>query len=101
MAVYFIVEIATAAGNKKDYAKYIGKVRPVVEKYKGKYLARGGKVTAVFGNWDPERMILIEFPSSEDVRQWLNSPEYLAIAPLRENSVSTRAVMIEGCGDDC
>jgi len=96
MAVYFIVEIKTKDGNEGTYAKYIEQVRPIVEKYKGRYLARGGKITPIFGNWNPERVIIIEFPSEENVKQWLDSPEYKGIAVLREASTITRAIMVEG-----
>ncbi|MFA5063690.1 MAG: DUF1330 domain-containing protein [Candidatus Omnitrophota bacterium] len=96
MAVYFIVEIKTKDENKEAYAKYIEQVRPIVEKYKGRYLTRGGKITSIFGNWNPERIIIIEFPSQENVKEWLNSPEYKGIAILREASTVTRAIMVEG-----
>jgi len=91
-----MVEIKIKNDGKENYAKYIEKVRPIVEKYKGKYLSRGGKITPVFGNWEPERIILIEFPSAEDVERWLDSAEYKEIAALRRNSTITKAVMLEG-----
>ena len=97
MPVYFIVEIKTKSENKNLYSRYVAEVRSIVEKYKGKYLARGGKVTPVFGDWNPERIVVIEFPSSEDLWRWLGSPEYKEIAILRENSAVTRAIIVEGC----
>ena len=97
MPVYFIVEIKTKSENKEAYAEYIAKVRPIVEKYKGHYLVRGGKVAPVFGDWNPERMIIIEFPSAGDVEKWLASAEYRQVAPLREGSTVTRAIILEGC----
>jgi len=97
LSVYFIVEIKTKNRSKDTYEKYIKKVRFIVEKYKGRYLSRGGKVTPIFGNWDPERIILIEFPSAEYVGRWLNSPEYKKIAGLREQSTITKAIMVDGC----
>jgi uncharacterized protein (DUF1330 family) len=96
MPVYFIVEIKTKNENKDIYAKYIEKVRSIVEKHKGRYLSRGGKVTPIFGDWNPERIIIIEFPSAGHVEQWLDSPEYKEIAVLRENSTITKAIMVEG-----
>jgi len=96
MAVYFIVEIKTKDENKEAYAKYIEQVRPIIEKYKGRYLTRCGKITSIFGNWNPERIIIIEFLSQENVKEWLNSPEYKGIAILREASTVTRAIMVEG-----
>jgi uncharacterized protein (DUF1330 family) len=97
MPAYFIVEIKTKSEDKASYAEYIAKVRPIVEKYGGRYLARGGRVIPVFGGWDPERIIVIEFPCAEDVRKWLDSAEYKNIAGLREKSTLTKAIIVEGC----
>lgn len=98
MAVYLIIAICIRdQAAKAHYAQYIEKVRPIVEKHGGRYLTRGGKITPVAGDWKPERIILIEFPSADHVKQWWNSPEYKAIAGLRENSTTAQAVIVEGC----
>lgn len=57
---------------------------------------RGGKVTPLSNNWDPERIILIEFSSSEDVERCFSSPEYKGIASLREGSTVTKSIIVEG-----
>lgn len=92
MAVYFIVEIKV--NDKETYAQYIENVRPIVEKYGGRYIIRGERVIPIFGNWKPERIIVIEFPSVKDVKRWLNSPEYKEIASLREQSTLTKAILV-------
>jgi uncharacterized protein (DUF1330 family) len=94
MAVYLIIEVEIK--DKGPYLEYLEKVRSIVEKYKGRYLARGGKVIPLFGNWNPERIVVIEFPSHEDVKRWLGSQEYKEISPLRERSTVTRAIVVEG-----
>ena len=97
MAVYVIIDISIQdQASKTDYAQYVEKVRPIVEKHGGRYLARGGRITPVTGDWNPERIILIEFPSADHVKQWWNSPEYKAIAGLRENSTVAKAIIVEG-----
>lgn len=98
MSVYTIIEIKVK--DKDTYAKYVGKVRAIVEKYNGRYLVRGGKITPIFGGWNPERIIVIEFLSPEDVKLWLSSPEYKEIAALREASTITKAIMVEGVGGE-
>jgi len=44
----------------------------------------------------PERMIILEFPAESNIMQWLSSPEYQEIAPLREAGAETRAIILEG-----
>lgn len=95
MVVYFIAEIQIK--NKDLFNKYVEKVHPIIEKYNGHYLIRGGKTTPFFGcDWNPERILVIEFSSSDWVKRCFNSPEYLKISALRENSTITRAIMVEG-----
>jgi len=97
MPVYVIIDIAVQGKAEKIvYAQYIEEVRPIVERHGGRYLARGGRVTPVAGDWKPERVVLIEFPSVDHVKQWWNSPEYKAIAGLREQSTEARAILVEG-----
>jgi uncharacterized protein (DUF1330 family) len=98
MAVYVIIDISIRdQASKADYAQYVEKVRPMVEKHGGRYLARGGEITPIAGDWNPERIILIEFPSADHVKRWWNSPEYKDIVGLRENATTARAIIVEGC----
>ena len=41
----------------------------------------------------------MEFASLEMAQAWYNSPEYRAIAPLREQSTKSRAILVEGVGE--
>ena len=90
-----IIESKVKDPNK--HGEYISKVPGIVSKHGGRYLVRGGKVTPMPGcEWKPERMINLEFPSVDQVNQRLSSPEYRAIAPLREAGAEIRAVLLEG-----
>jgi N-acetylglutamate synthase len=98
MPVYMIIEIQV--NDPGPYAEYVRRVPAIVERYGGRYLARGGTVTPIFGDWHPQRLIVIEFPSLDHLQRWQSSPEYQALAPLRERSTITRAIAIEGCSMD-
>ena len=78
------------------YNEYTEKVRPVVEKYNGRYLVRGGEVTPMSGDWKPERVIVVEFPSYDDLNRCFESQEYKEIAPLREKSAIGKSIIVEG-----
>ena len=93
MSAFMLIEITVK--DAAVYAAYMERVPPVIEQYRGKYLVRSSKVTPNSGGWSPDRIILIEFPSLADLRACFRSPEYSALAPLREQSTSTRSVVIE------
>lgn len=94
MSVYTIIEIKI--DDKEMYGEYVKKVKPIIEKYNGRYLVRGGKIIPLFGNWNPERIIVIEFPSHEDIKRCFGSEEYKMIAGFRENSTTNKSIIVEG-----
>ena len=94
MAVYLIIEIAVK--NREMYLQYIQRVPTIIRKYGGRYLVRGGTVTPLMGDWNPERVILIEFESVDQIQKCFGSPEYREIAPLREQSTISKSIIVEG-----
>jgi uncharacterized protein (DUF1330 family) len=95
MPVYFIVEIEKII-DREMYSEYVKKVSSIVEKSGGKYLVRGGETITISGNWTPARIVVIEFDNFEKLRSCFGSPEYRAVAPLREKSTKGRAIAVEG-----
>lgn len=94
MSVYMIIESKVKDPDK--YQRYISQVPKIIAKHRGRYLARGSQITSIIGDWKPERMIILEFPSETNIKEWLSSAEYRSIAPLREAGAEIRAVVIQG-----
>lgn len=83
--------------DRATYAEYVGEVDSVVRAHGGRYLARGGKVIPIAGDWNPERIVVVEFGSFEQHQRCMNSPEYRALVPLRDRSAEMRSILVEGC----
>ena len=94
MSVYMIIESKVKDPDK--YQRYIAQVPRIIAKHQGRYLARGSQITSIMGDWKPERMIILEFPSETNIEQWLSCDEYKSMAPLREAGAETKAVVIQG-----
>ena len=47
-----------------------------VARYGGRFLARGGCIEALEGDWSPKRVVILEFPSMVQAQAWSDSPEY-------------------------
>lgn len=63
----------------------------------GAYRARGGRTIVLEGEWDPGRMVIIEFPSMDDLLAWYHSAEYQEWAPVRRRLVpDSMLVALEG-----
>ncbi len=95
MSVYMIVEAKKVIDEKK-YSAYIKQVPKTIEKFGGKYLARGNQVEVISGNWKPERLIIVQFDSFDQFNRWWNSPDYRAVAPLREQGAKVNAIVVRG-----
>ena len=94
--VYFVATIYFGKGKaKKEYLDYIKAVQPIVDKYHGRYIVRSEKITSLSAEWSPNRVIIIEFDTREQLEQCFSSQEYKQIAVLRENSVDSKAIIIE------
>ena len=74
MSVYVIASLTIKdAVRFEDYKRT---VIPSMEKYGGRFVARGGPIYVLEGELPRERLIIAEFPSMELAREWWNSPEY-------------------------
>jgi len=78
------------------YEEYKKQGAPTIPVYGGKPLARGGKTEVLEGNWQPKRVIMLEFPDMGQAKRWWNSPEYSEAKKLRHKSADTNAVFLEG-----
>lgn len=94
MPVYMIIDITVK--ESKTYDEYIEKVKPILESHGGRYLVRGGKVTSGVGDWNPERIVIIEFGDMKLLQDCFKSNEYKEIAALRESSTLSRTIIVEG-----
>lgn len=93
---YFIVTIHSDNIEEiNDYQEYIELVKPIIESYGGRYLVRSNKITALQNKWIPDRVIIIEWKTREQLEACFSSEEYRAIAGKRENSVDSRAIIVE------
>jgi uncharacterized protein (DUF1330 family) len=64
-------------------------VPAIIEQFGGRFLVHGGKTEALEGDWEPSRLIIIEFPSAEQARAWWSSAEYAEAKALRQRSAKT------------
>lgn len=94
MPAFLIVEVEVT--NRQVFDNYRQMVPASLEKYGGHYRVRGGKAHTLEGDWKPNRLVVIEFPSAERAKAWWNSPEYAEAKALRHTSANTRMVLVEG-----
>lgn len=94
MSAYVVIDIHIT--DPDAYEGYKGGAANTVALYKGRYLARGGKVTILEGEPDPERVVILEFPTPDDALSWWNSPEYMPFKQIRHAAAICEMLLVEG-----
>jgi len=94
MAAYIIVEIEVT--DPVGYEEYKQQAGATVEKYGGKYLVRGGATETLEGEWQPKRIVLLEFPTMARAREWLNCEEYREPRKMRHRTAKTKMILVQG-----
>ena len=57
---------------------------------------RGGEVQVLEGDWQPDRMVVLEFPSTEQARRFYDSAEYKRAREARAGAAVMRMVLVDG-----
>jgi uncharacterized protein (DUF1330 family) len=95
MAAYLIVD--TLLENPELYEEYKLRARPLIERFGGEYLARGGNLTIREADlWSPTRLVLIKFADAYAANRCLDSAEYQEILPISKKSARRTAIVLEG-----
>ena len=94
MAAYLVVHVDVT--DPVRYETYKAMAPPSIRQYGGRYLTRGGAAEVLEGDWEPKRLVLLEFPSAEQARAFWHSPEYAEAKALRMATATSEMVLLEG-----
>ena len=94
MAHYAIFDVEVR--DLEKYKQYMVQVKPVIEEAGGRYLVRGGPHQVIEGDWNPTRLVIVEFPSAEAIKSFYESPVYQGLKELRQAASSGDIVVVEG-----
>ncbi|MCH7739123.1 MAG: DUF1330 domain-containing protein [Chloroflexi bacterium] len=94
MSVYVVVDIEVK--DQEAYEEYRRLVPPLIEKYGGRYLVRGGEITSMEGDWDLHRVVILEFSSADRAMELFTSDEYAPVAEIRHRAADSKTFMVEG-----
>ena len=94
MAAYIIADVTvTDPAAMEEYRK---RVPATLAKYGGRFVVRGGNHQTLEGDWKPNRLVIIEFPSLEQARRWYDCEEYREPKAMRLRAGRTNFVMVDG-----
>ena len=93
MKAYVIVEVSIT--DKIIYEEYKKLTPAAVAAFGGQFIVRGGRTETLEGDWQPERMVVVEFPSVEKAKEWWSSDEYSKAKAIRQQSTHTKMIIVE------
>ncbi len=94
MSAYIVVDVNVH--DPEGFAEYRKMVPPTLKQFGGRYLVRGGDSETLEGQWNIERLVVIEFDDVESAKAWWSSKEYAPAKVLRERTAKSRMIVIEG-----
>lgn len=94
MAAYVISEVEIL--NEDTASRYRRLAAAAIEKYGGRYLARAADPAVVEGEPTRRRIVIVEFPSMQRIRDWYASPEYADALKLSKTALDRRLMFVEG-----
>ncbi|XVX19173.1 DUF1330 domain-containing protein [Actinomycetota bacterium] len=80
-----------------ELKRYVSEVDSTLDQYGGEILVQGFPAHVLEGEWQGF-VTLLRFESVEAARRWYDSPEYGALAPLRQGSSRPTAIIVDGVG---
>lgn len=94
MAAYVIFDVVSV--HLDQMTSYREKAISSLEAYGGKIVAASNEVDSREGDWQPDRILIIEFDSMEKARGWYECPEYQEVLPIRLKANRDKMVIVPG-----
>jgi uncharacterized protein (DUF1330 family) len=92
----YVIAVVTDAWDQDKLVQYREGNTKVVADHGGHFIARGGQQELLEGEWEPKRIVLIEFPDMDAARAWYHSDAYAPLRELRRSASVTDIVIVEG-----
>lgn len=94
MPAYVIVE--TDIHDPEQYERYKAASPAAVAAGGGRFVVRGGELAVLEGDWQPSRLVVLEFEDLDAAKRFYDSPAYREARALREGAAKLNMVAVQG-----
>jgi uncharacterized protein (DUF1330 family) len=94
MPAYVIAE--TDIYDPDQYEHYKNAVPAALAAHGGRFVARGGELAVLEGDWHPKRLVVLEFDDLSAAKRFYASPEYQQAKGLRAGAANLNMVAVDG-----
>ena len=92
MSVYMLLD--AEVHDPEKYEEYNAAAPPYVARHGGADGCRGGSTEVFVGDWNPERVVMLKFPSRENYEAFINDPGYKPWKEMRESLTTIKQWML-------
>ncbi|GGS51060.1 hypothetical protein GCM10010156_06970 [Planobispora rosea] len=97
MPAYAIAHLRDPEKLHPEVPEYIERIQATMDPFSGRFIVHGGAMDVREGRW-PGSVVILEFPSMEDARDWYDSAAYQEILRLRTDHLEGDLIIVEGVG---
>jgi uncharacterized protein (DUF1330 family) len=98
MSAYALAHLKEIAPHP-EVLEYLERIQNTLDPFSGRFIVHGGEIEVREGAW-PGNIVIIEFPTIAQARNWYDSPEYRAILPLRSRHIVSDTILVDGVEAD-
>jgi uncharacterized protein (DUF1330 family) len=95
MNAYLILDLSI--NNFENFREYIEKIPFFIKKHGGRYIVQGVEPEVMEGDWHPDRVVVLEFPSKENAKEFLRDPDAQSLFAIRHQSTTSKLILADGC----
>ena len=97
MKGYFLIDAKIF--DQELFAELAPKIAAAMEAHGGRFLVRGGQIDVAGGDWEPQRITIMEFDSFERAQGFADSDEHKGLRDLRARCMTSNTLVLEGFPD--
>ena len=96
MAAYIIFDVEVTDPTAAE--GYLKLANESLTPFQSKTIVHGVMVEVLEGDWEPKTLVMVEFESMEQARQWYMSPAYTKAKDILRRAASSNVILVEGDG---
>ena len=93
-SAYIIANVRVT--DPEQYEEYKRLSSLAMQAHSAEVCVRGGAVEVLEGDWQPDRLVVLKFPSLAQAKKFSASAEYALARKAREGAATMRMVVVEG-----
>lgn len=94
MTAYLVLDLTV--NDLGDFLPYVEAIPAFIAKHGGRYLSKSADPVVMEGDWSPQRLVILKFPSRGHAQAFLADPDAQDLFARRHRSTISRLVLVDG-----